>query len=389
MKFVKSFLALSLFLFLVSASVVVVFSQTEDELTKKKQEIEQLQNEINRLQGEKQTLSSTIAYLNSKIKLTNIQITQTQSEINVLKKQIEELHGKILVMDVSLKDLSEQLVHRVKQTYKQSRVNPFYVILSSGNLNSLISRFKYLQFVERHNKELIVDLETTRTDYENQKELKVNKQEELDLKTQTLEKQKITLAQQESGKQQLLQVTKNDEKRYQSELSKKLAELEAIQSIIAGKGQETQVRSVEQGNTIASVIPGSSPCSSGGHLHFEVASGGAHRNPADYLSSKSVVWDNSPDGQFGFNGSWPWPLDDTIRLTQGYGMTFYASVLRYYGGAPHTGIDMVNVSNYNVKAVQAGTLYRGAIACGGGTLRYVHVKHSSGGMDTYYLHVNY
>ena len=69
-------------------------------------------------------------------------------------------------------------------------------------------------------------------------------------------------------------------------------------------------------------------------------------------------------------------------------MTFYASVLRYYGGSPHTGLDMVN-SDYQVKAVQPGTLYRGAIGCGGGTLRYVHVKHTDGGADTYYLHVNY
>ena len=50
---------------------------------------------------------------------------------------------------------------------------------------------------------------------------------------------------------------------------------------------------------------------------------------------------------------------------------------------------MTNASqNYEVKAVQKGTLYRGGIGCRGGTLQYVHVKQDSG-IDAYYLHVNY
>ena len=80
-------------------------------------------------------------------------------------------------------------------------------------------------------------------------------------------------------------------------------------------------------------------------------------------------------------------MNDPIRITQGYGMTYYASVLKYYGGSPHTGLDMVN-DDYGVKAVRPGTLYQGAIGCGGGTLRYVRVKQDDG-YDTYYLHVNY
>ena len=71
-------------------------------------------------------------------------------------------------------------------------------------------------------------------------------------------------------------------------------------------------------------------------------------------------------------------------------MTYFAQQLLYYSGRPHTGLDMVNNDkDWTVKAVKPGTLYRGAIACGKGTLRYVRVKHDSEGYDTYYLHVNY
>src|SRR5690606_17814828 len=133
---------------------------------------------------------------------------------------------------------------------------------------------------------------------------------------------------QQLEKQQLLELTRNDERKFQRELSQKMAELEAIQSIIAGKGNETEVGKVKVGETIAKVIPGPSTCSSGAHLHLEVVVNKTHRNPADYLSSKSVTWDNGPDSSFSFNGSWAWPLNDQIRITQGYGMTFYAATMR-------------------------------------------------------------
>ncbi len=384
-----SLILLTLAIFLGTSSAAIFSQGTEDDLTQKKQEIDQIQQEINRLQGEKQTLSSTIAYLNSKIKLTGVQISQTEAELRQVQEQIKDLTGKIVVIDASLADLTDQLLSRVRQTYKQSRVNPFFSLLTSSDSFALmIDRLKYLQIAQKKNHQLVTQLETTRTDYDQQKAQKEEKEQELDALTAKLEAQRASLAIQQQDKKNLLDVTKNDEKRYQAELAQKLAELEAIQSIIAGKGQESQVKTIAQGDTIASIIPGSSPCSSGGHLHFEVVVGGGHRNPAEYLTYKDVVWNNQPDGSFGFNGSWPWPLNDPVRITQGYGMTFYASVLRYYGGSPHTGLDMVN-SDYQVKAVQPGTLYRGAIGCGGGTLRYVHVKHTDGGADTYYLHVNY
>ncbi len=58
-----------------------------------------------------------------------------------------------------------------------------------------------------------------------------------------------------------------------------------------------------------------------------------------------------------------------------------------YGGAPHTGIDMVSKDgNLNVKAVKDGVLYTGAIGCGGKSLYYVKVEHKDSNLSTLYLH---
>lgn len=360
----------------------------EDELNQKQKEIEELEKELERVRGEKQTLSSTINYLNSRINLTVAQINQTENQLVATKVEIKELGNKITALDKSLSDISELLINRIAQTYKSNRMNPMLYMFASNDFSEALTTYKYLRTAQKNDREVMYQMEATKLDFNKQKELKQQKEDELETLTARLEQQKAALDRQQLEKQQLLEVTRNDERKFQRELAQKMAELEAIQSIIAGKGNETEVGKVKEGETIAKVIPGPSTCSSGAHLHLEVVVNKAHRNPADYLSAKSVTWDNGPDSPFSFNGSWAWPLNDQIRITQGYGMTFYAATMRYYGGAPHTGIDMVNNSDYTVKAVKDGTLYRGGIGCAGGTLRYVRVQHDDS-TSSYYLHVNY
>ena len=348
---------------------------TEDKLGQLRGQIEQYEKEISRLRSQANTLSNQIAQFNAQIRLTTLKIQETQEKILLLGGRIDQL-------EISLEALTEAFSSRASETYKMVRLgDPLIFLISAPDLTSVVSRYHYLQRIQEADRDLLMRLQKAQGVYQEEKTDQEDLQEQLEIQKTNLNSQKI-------AKANLLQITKNDERRYQNLIAKARAELEAIQAIIAGKGEETEVGSVGEGARIASVIPGSSACSTGGHLHFEVVQGGAHQNPANLLISKSVEWDNAPDGPFSFSGSWQWPLNDPIRITQGYGMTYYASVLNYYGGAPHTGLDMVNENDHTVKAVKPGTLYRGAIGCGGGTLRYVHIKQGDG-HDTYYLHVYY
>lgn len=379
---------LIVFLLIVGVVVSPVRTVFGDELEDKRKLVEELQAKLTEIQGQKQTLSQTISYLTTKVKLTESQIAQTEAEIQALEEEIVALGGKIETLNVSLDKLTQIYIERVRATYRNNSQQPLYLLLTSDRLNNFLKKYKYLQVSQRNDRSVMLELEGRRSELDAQKLAREVKQQEIEAAKKKLVAQKSALSIQKKEQQAALDLTKNNEKNYQAQLSRALAELEAIQSIIAGKGDETEVGKVNEGDRVASVISGASTCSNGAHLHFEVAKNNAHLNPANYLSSKDVIWDNSPDGSFGFSGSWRWPLDDPIRVTQGYGMTFYAATLRYYGGQPHTGIDMVNVGNYTVKAVKSGTLYRGSIGCRGGALRYVKVAHDEG-ISSYYLHVNY
>lgn len=350
------------------------------------------ENNIREAQNAAQTLNGAISILNGQVRVQELQIDQTVTELNSLERQVVELTNRIVGLDLSLDRLTTVLVSRVDQHYKTGRTNPSFLLLLSDSFGEFVTNFKYIKLTEAQTAEAMQRAETQKMDYDQQKTLKEEKQAEVERKKAALLQQQNALNKQRAEQQFLLQETKNNEARYQSELAKTLAELEAIQSIIAGKGDETKVSDVSQGQTIASIIVGSSPCSTGTHLHFEVVKEGAHRDPAGYLKSIDATWQNQPDGTFGWGGNWEWPVNNPAKINQGYGMTYYARVKRSYGGAPHTGIDIASKEsgNYTIKAVKDGALYRGSIKCGGGLLRYVKVEHKEDtSMSTYYLHVNY
>jgi hypothetical protein len=270
-------------------------------------------------------------------------------------------------------------------------VKPAYLFFSTNNFSELLTRLKYLKAAQQNDRQLLFQLQESKMTYDSQKQLKQEKQREEELLKKKLVAQQKSLDQQKQSKQQLLHLTKNDERKFQQLLASARAEMEAIQSIIAGNGQETKVKDINEGEKIATIIVGSSPCSTGTHLHFEVVPGGAHTNPANYLRQKDVKWElcgwYGCDGSFSFSGSWEWPVNDPITVTQGYGMTAYAKSGAYKGN-PHTGLDVLS-DDLSVKSVKSGTLYRGSISCGGGILRYVKVVHKDSNINTYYLHVNY
>ncbi|KKT81169.1 MAG: hypothetical protein UW80_C0056G0003 [Microgenomates group bacterium GW2011_GWC1_44_9] len=341
---------------------------------------------LNNNKNEQKTLKQAISSINTKVILAQAQINQTISQINTLEKEITVLSGVLETVNRSMDDLGKIYQARVRESYRRSRVTSIDMVFSTQSFGDFLTKLKYLNTIKTKDQLILSELENSRLDYDQRKNDKITKQEEIEKLKSKLISQKKVLDAQISEKQNLLSLTQNDEKKYQALLAKVRAELEAIESIIAGKGTETFVRDISPGEQVASVIPGSSACSTGGHLHFEVVNSGSHQNPAAYLGQKEITWDNSPDGPISFTGSWPWPLEDKIRITQGYGHTAFSS---RYSGDIHTGLDMVNTGNYGVKAVRKGGLYRGSIACGGGTLKYVHVKHSEDSYDTFYLHVNY
>jgi peptidoglycan hydrolase CwlO-like protein len=382
----KAYLAILLAIVVALFSPNKVLGQNDEQkLQDLSKQIEEYTKQISTLQAQANTLANQIAQFNAQIKLTELKITQTQEQILLLGGRIDQL-------TVSLSKLSEAFSSRAVETYKLARIggDSALTVLGPHGIEQAVSRYHYLQKIQEADRTLLSRLTSAQNTYKTQKS-------ELEVLQKTLEDQKKQLDNQKNAKSHLLSVTKNDEKKYQQLLAQARAEYEAIQAIIAGRGDETEVGHVNEGQKIASIIQGPSCNSSGQHLHFIVAQKGTAFNPFSYLRS-GVDYENcSGSGQcsegdpFNPSGSWNWPVNPKIKFTQGYGRTWAVAntwVGRVYQS--HNGIDIDSLSSTDVKAVRAGKLFRGSFSGSGGCkLRYVRVDHDENELDTYYLHINY
>ncbi len=365
-----------------------------DEVEDLQKKITEYEQQIAVLQSQKQTLSQQISLMDNQIKITALQITDTENKIKSLEVEIESLSGKIVRLEDSLNFISKILLQRLAQTYKSGRQDKLMLLLSSENFSDFLLKIRYLQKIQIHDRELLLSMEKTRTNYDDQKQLKEAAQKQMETLSFQLQSKKKELNVQIEDRKRLLIDTNGKEAEFQKLLNQARGELEAILGILEGNGTEKEIGKVSQGQRIASVISGSSCNSSGTHLHFMVVKDGQTQNPFSFL--KSVDFENcsgsfcgSSDGDpVNLGGNWDWPLSPKIKIYQGYGYTWAIShtwVGRIYNF--HNGVDLQG-SSLEIKAPKSGTLYAGSFV-GSCVLRYVRLHHDEGNFDTYYLHVNY
>lgn len=346
--------------------------ETQADLQKQLDENRHEQERINKLLGDtrqkKVTLQNEIVYQENQIRLTTLKIEETQTEIDKLTGQINQLEGV-------LTDLSAVFAERAVETYKQRRMGESIVsLLTSDNVSSFVSRFQYLQRLQQNDRDLLLQMQASQTNFENQRAKIATLQAKL-------EAQKNQLASQKVQKQKLLDVTRNDESRYQEMLAALRADESAIQRaltsliarIVAGIATGTPVSKGSpvgvQGNTGYVFPKPSASCPDcGTHLHYmvlpcDITKSGlsCHTNPEAYL-------DNGEYRQpMDLGGSW------RDHMTQAYGYTSFAQG-GAYGGAGHSGIDLQGYEGRPgpVYAVADGTVYYGTDSAGG---KYGLIKH--------------
>ena len=198
--------------------------------------IEDCNSKLGTLAGQKQTLAQAIDYLNTQIKLTQAKIAATTTQLDKLNLEISDLTGRIDSIDYSLDDITKLFISRVKETYMRRARYETAMISEGTGLTSILRGVEYAKKVRDHDRSILISLEKSRLDYNQQKELKELKQKEIESLKQKLDTDKSSLSAQIASKNKLLSETKNDEARYQQLRSSAQAQLAAFTRFVTSQG---------------------------------------------------------------------------------------------------------------------------------------------------------
>lgn len=206
---------------------------SETELQKKIAEYEQKLTEIRQ---EKNTLSSQIQYMDTQIYLTQLKINSTEKKIIQTQNEIKTLGERITGLDSSLNYLTKLLLEKIVESYKKRSISFFDFIFNIDKANNLLTGLKYLKTTQSKNENLLIHLQQTKLNFEEQKQLREEKKAELNQLTQTLTIQQKSLNIQKAQKQKLLADTQNNEVTYQKLLQQARAQLAGFKSFVSFTG---------------------------------------------------------------------------------------------------------------------------------------------------------
>lgn len=207
------------------AKLKAEYSALEKEIAQWQSVLDDTRKKANSIDGDVKVLNAKIKEAEATIKAKNIAIGQISKEINAKNYKIAELEGRI-------EDGKQSLAQLIRKTNEIDSYSLPEVVFGSKNISKFFEDLDSFTSIKKAMQQhFTVVREVKALTEEEKKKLDEKKNQEADAKY-VVESRKKTIAQSEAEKKQLLAVTKQQEKNYQTVLAERQARAAQIRAAL-------------------------------------------------------------------------------------------------------------------------------------------------------------
>ncbi len=216
---------------------VLLLAQSKEQLEKERkkliQEIEKTKKYLDSTVKSKQTTLKDIKAISAQVDNRKKLITTISGEISASDRKIEDNNQKIDSLSINLGRLNEQYLQMQRYTYlRQLGNNKWSYLLSSGNLNTFLLRWRYSSQFESFNEKKQAEINQLKAEIQsNNLEITKVKEEKGKLLEQE-KKEATTLEKEKLAKDKMLKEISSKESTLKKELEKKKGEREKLNAAI-------------------------------------------------------------------------------------------------------------------------------------------------------------
>lgn len=298
-------------------------------------EFQDTNNQLKAHNHQAEELQSQVTDADSRIRVVEAQITDTQN-------QISQTNAGIVEAKARMADSQSKLNELVRTEYQRNDQSKLELLVSAKNFSEYVDRETYIKSGQDKIAAAVNEIIKTR------KELEAKGAELAKLNSQLASAQAGLVFTRAQAQNQL-----NEVNAVRDQLKQKLAKYRSGKVVNTGD-------KVQAGDLVG--FEGTSGCSTGSHLHFEVQRGGQPVNP------RSTI------------GTLRWPYDGGYGVNQEFGPANWAAPYSH-----HTGIDITQYFGAPVYAAASGTVsFSGYDRSGFG--EHIKIDHG-GGLTTIYGHM--
>jgi len=211
-------------------------SSADAQKSELQQKIAEYEKKLTEVRAQKNTLAAQIDYMDTQMYIAQLRMDETEQKIVNAEKEINVLGVRIVSLDTSLDKLSKQLLERIVAGYKNRDVTLVDIMLDSNNTSKLVNRLKYYDLARDRNQKSLLQVQEAKSNFVEQKDLRERKVQQLDELQTTLQHQQVLLDQQKGAKRTLLEITNNDEQKYNSLLEEARRQITAFKSFVQTTG---------------------------------------------------------------------------------------------------------------------------------------------------------